>query len=375
VDGGGSTILLSGVRSSPAIDSRGALLIVQRGQLMAHPLDLARGTLGRDAVVLADGLVGVGDRHDMPAVMAGGVLAFQRVALGGDLVRLRPDGSIADVVSTADRVRSPMVSPDGQRVAVDVTEPVDGAGRLIWIHDLQRGVRTLVSERGSLADGPVWSANGEALYFNANLDGIWKIYRKTATGSGAPDLVGIPAGARDVSVLDASRDGRYLLATAVAGSESWDLYLLPLDRPENGWTAWASTPGAENSGRFSPDSRWIAYASTVSGVSEIYVSAVDDPWNRWQISSNGGLEPVWAAEGRHILYRTPADRLMAVDVELAAQGVRPGPPQRLFELHSVGDWSPRNVFDVMPDGTLLVLRRPAAYDATIHVRTAVPLGR
>jgi eukaryotic-like serine/threonine-protein kinase len=252
---------------------------------------------------------------------------------------------------------------------------VDGAGRLIWIHDLQRGVRTLVSERGSLADGPVWSANGEALYSNANLDGIWKIYRKTATGSGAPDLVGIPAGARDVSVLDASRDGRYLLATAVAGSESWDLYLLPLDRPEAGWTAWASTPGAENSGRFSPDSRWIAYASTVSGVSEIYVSAVDDPWNRWQISSNGGLEPVWAAEGRRILYRTPADRLMAVDVELSAQGVRPGPPQSLFELHSVGDWSPRNVFDVMPDGTLLVVRRPAAYDATIHVRTAVPLGR
>ncbi|HVL69584.1 MAG TPA: LpqB family beta-propeller domain-containing protein [Vicinamibacterales bacterium] len=375
---GASKILLTGIRSSPAIDPRGALLVVERGQLMAYPMNFATGTIRAEASLVADGVLPVGDRHDTPsAIAANGVLAYQRAMAGSDLARASLESGAVEAVTQAPdwHFGNPAISPDGRHVAFDAFSSSEGTGRLLWTYDFERGIRTLMSEREYLADSPVWAADSATLYFNSNKDGAWKIYRKAVTGTGTPELVGSPADARDVSVLHCSRDGKYVLAAALFAGGNWDLFLLPLES-ERGWKPWMATPAAEAVGRFSPDSRWIAYTSSASGPTEVYVSAVEDPSNRLQISAAGGTNPVWTPDGTGILYRSLTDDLMSVTIDLTGRTPRSTAPRALFPLSSAVDTLSRSVFDIAPDGrSIVIVRRPVDEDATIHVRSGVPPGR
>ena len=351
-------------------------VVADRNQLISYAFDFGRGTIARESQVVADAIIPSGDRHELPAAIdSTGILVCQRIGAGGEFVQIGLDGTVQRTMAGADRFRSPAVSPDGTRIAFDMMPHSDGAGRLVWIHDLQRGVRTLISERGELSDSATWSADGQTVYFTGNRDG-WKALRKAASGAGAPEMLGAPPGSKDMTVLDVAGDGRYLLVTTLVAQANWDLYLLPLNEPNAKWTPWASTPASESGARFSPDSRWIAYVSTASGSNEIYVSPLDDPSHRWQISSNGGVDPVWTTDGTRVPSRAPTDDLMSAEVVVSKGEVRAGAPRRLFDLRSVGDWSPRNVYDVLPDGkSIVVLRRLTTEDGTIHVKTGVTYGR
>ena len=73
------------------------------------------------------------------------------------------------------------------------------------------------------------------------------------------------------------------------------------------------TPFNESAPRFSPDGRWLAYISDESGRYEIYVQPYPGPGGKWQISTEGGTEPVWNPNGRELFYRS-GDKMMAVDI-------------------------------------------------------------
>jgi Tol biopolymer transport system component len=92
-----------------------------------------------------------------------------------------------------------------------------------------------------------------------------------------------------------------------------DLYTLPL-WPAGEPRPWIVTEFSERAPSLSPDGRWAAYTSNESGQDEIYVRAVPEPAGRWQVSSGGGTEPLWASDGRTIYYRR-ADTLFATAVQ------------------------------------------------------------
>ena len=100
--------------------------------------------------------------------------------------------------------------------------------------------------------------------------------------------------------------------------------------------------------RFSPDGRWIAYASDESGRYEIYVRPYPGPGGKWQISTAGGMEPVWNPKGRELFYRN-GNEMMAVDV-ITEGTFSAGKPKMLFEGSYVR--TPRSFpdYDVSPDG-------------------------
>jgi len=83
-------------------------------------------------------------------------------------------------------------------------------------------------------------------------------------------------------------------------------------------------------GNFSPDSRLVAYTSNDSGRFEIYVETVPRSDRKWPVSTNGGYEPRWRADGREIYYLSEDRMLMSV-------AVGPGPsfaiPKPLFQTH------------------------------------------
>jgi Tol biopolymer transport system component len=82
----------------------------------------------------------------------------------------------------------------------------------------------------------------------------------------------------------------------------------------------ARTDFDERSGQFSPDARWVSYASNESGRYEIFVQRFAENGRRVQVSSGGGMQPQWRRDGREIFYLAPDGRLMAVSLRASPDG-------------------------------------------------------
>ena len=129
-------------------------------------------------------------------------------------------------------------------------------------------------------------------------------------------------------------------------SGSWDVWVSPLGADATGRPLF-STTATERGGVFSPDGQWIAYESTETGRSEVYVQAYPAGGRKRQISNEGGTEPMWSANGRELFYRS-GERMMSAD--LSPGGASPAPPRVLFEgVFERLPWGLRN-YDVSPDG-------------------------
>jgi eukaryotic-like serine/threonine-protein kinase len=369
VDGGPTTILKKVVRSQPIVDPAGRLLLAERGQLLAYPFDLARGTLSDASTLVASQIYPLGNQHQLPASAAApGMLAFQSGSAETDLVVLDNAGRLMRTVGTADRYGNVAVSPDGKRAAFEIF--TDTKEKLIWVQDFERGVRTPVSLRGKAADSAAWSPDGETVYFDSNVSEKWEVFRKSVTGGGDPENLGSP-GVGDVAVMDVSADGHWLIANGVNGDNRLDLYLRSLDAAGK-WTPWSVGPADEGFATFSPDSKWVAYTSDASGKTEVYLAPVDGgpTVHRWPVSSGAGYEPRFSPDGKTVYYRSSALEWMAVDVRFSAGKLEAGTPKPLFALPSI-DWPyMRNVIDVLPNGSgFMTVHPPSTAALSIRVRT------
>jgi eukaryotic-like serine/threonine-protein kinase len=369
-EGGPTTILKKLVRSQPIVDPGGHLLLGERGQLLAYPFDLVHGVLGEESTLVAAPIFTIGNGHHLPAC-AGvrGMVAFQIGSAENNLVVLDQGGRVTRTVGPPDRYGNIAVSPDGKRVAFEIF--TDTPEKLIWVEDLERGVRTPVSQREKMADSPAWSADSETVYFDSNATGRWQAYRKAVTGGGPPENLGTPGDATDVSVIDLSPDGHWLLANGLNDENRYDLYLRSLDAAGT-WTAWTSSPAREDSGGFSPDSRWIVYTSDDSGRSEVYVAPVEGgpAAHRWLISSAGGFEPRFSADGKTIYYRSASFDWTAVEVRFNPGRVDAGTPKKLFSMPAIDLPYLRNLMALLPGGSgFMTIHPPSTKPTSIRVRT------
>jgi len=369
VDGGPTTILKSSARSQPVVDPSGRLLLEERGQLLAYPFDFGRGTLGEKSSLVVAPIYAIGSQHHLPASAVLGMVAFQIGSTKNNLVVLDNGGRVVRTLGAPDGYANIAVSPNGKRVAFELI--TDQSERLIWVQDLDRGVRTLISQRGKLADSPAWSTDSETLYFDSNASGKMEVYRKVVTG-GEPENLGAPTATRDAAVLDLSSDGHWLLTNGLTGENRYDLYLRSLGAGGD-WKAWAvgQTSGYPT-GSFSPDSHWIVYTSDDSGRVEAYLAPVDGgpSIHRWPISSGGGFEPRFSADGKTIYYRSASLEWTAVDVRLEPGKVEAGLPRRLFPMPAIDLPYLRNLMALLPNGSgFMTIHPPPTGAMSIRVRT------
>jgi Tol biopolymer transport system component len=127
--------------------------------------------------------------------------------------------------------------------------------------------------------------------------------------------------------------------------------------------------GVDAGARVSPDGRWLLYFSDESGVQQVYVQPVGAERPRWQVSTDRGTQPRWSRDGRRIYYVRAAapnqpsstapegGRILVVDVTEAVGALRFGPPRAVYEGSPLLGAPERPVYDVHPDGRLLVIRR------------------
>jgi serine/threonine-protein kinase len=231
-----------------------------------------------------------------------------------------------------------------------------GARYDVWVYDLARGTVTRLASEGS-NQFPIWTPDGKRLTYRATRGGTRNVYWRMADGSEAEERLTTGQG------LDApgswSPDGDVLLyVTSAAG---WDILALTL--PERRTLPFVQTPFLEGVPQFSPDGRWVAYTSDEFGRQEIYVRPYPGPGGKWQISTDGGQEPVWNPSGRELFYRS-GNTMMAVDVTTTPVFAA-GRPRPLFTGNYVLAPTTFPNYDVSRDGRRFLMIQPSTRaDAT-----------
>ncbi|MFP5379462.1 MAG: TolB family protein, partial [Vicinamibacteria bacterium] len=166
--------------------------------------------------------------------------------------------------------------------------------------------------------------------YSSLVDGMFELFEKPLDEGDARLILrtGQPKQATDWS-----RDGRHVLYRTVTTTPNvdMDIWALPV---EDGGEPFAvvRTPFDERDAQFSPDARWIAYQSNESGRAEIYVQPFNRPGSRERVSTDGGVQARWRADGRELFYLTLDGVLTAVPMTAEGDALKPGVPQTLFAL-------------------------------------------
>jgi Tol biopolymer transport system component len=309
---------------APSADSgMGRLFFLREGTLLAQAFDEKSLLLQGDPIPVAE-RVGSLFLSGQFSVSPSGVLAFRGGKTALWLSRLSwfdrqgkqlGNAGEPEAYSYTDLA----LSPDGTRLAATRIDPKAGGEGDIWLLDLIRGVSTRFTFDLAPDSAPVWSPDGTRVAFAAPRAGGNGIYQKATNGSGKEEEL-VHATGDPKRPDDWSHDGRFLLYTHVDPRTHADLWVLPLagnGTPSGTATPFANTEFSEEQGRFSPDARWIAYASDESGRSEIYIQPFPVPPNggsKMPISRDGGSEPRWRRDGKELFYFSPDGKLMVADV-------------------------------------------------------------
>jgi len=400
--------LPSGPGPAEALRGGGWLLFIRAGTLLAQRLDLGRGELTGDPVTVADPVAfDAGNFAGGFSVSDAGLAAYRSgSASQRQLVWFDRSGKTLGVLGAPDtnNLFTLSLSPDGRRAAVH--RAVQG-NTDIWLVDATRTTRFTFD--ASLDRFPVWSSAGSLadsrVVFDSNRKGRRDLYIKSSNGAGSEEL--LLESAQDKGASDWSRDGRFLAYHSNDPQTSADLWVLPM---EGGTSAGSlrdsgqAGPGRkpyvflktnfdERRAQFSPDGRWVAYMSNESGRFEIYVrpffqdglqvrpgglsadlsarlggteggpapvsgtSSGAGAGGQWQVSTSGGINPRWRADGKELYYIAPDGKLMAAPIAASGGTIEPGTPVALFQTRIYGGGTDANAgmnYDVTGDGRFLI---------------------
>ncbi len=281
----------------------------------------------------------------------------------------------------------PVLSPDETRVAVEVPDAASGAGD-VWTIDIARGIKTRITFDPSADGVPIWSPDGTQIMFGSGRDGGTvvqnAIYQRPANGTGSEErLFSVPAG-EIVAPLAWSPDGSFVLfGRAALATFRTKIAIWRLDlKGERGASPVLDEPFVHQAAQLSPDGRWLAYSTNESGSTQIVVQSFPDlSRDKRQVSTRGGYEPRWRADGRELYYLTPTGTLMSVAVS-AGDAFEPSKPTELFETGiavaaTIAGRRPDQFYGVASNGERFLLNRTVTESApdakggapapTIHV--------
>ncbi|HEU4694558.1 MAG TPA: protein kinase, partial [Vicinamibacterales bacterium] len=357
LDSSEATRLLSseGAENVGAIyHASGWLLWSRQRRLVAQRLDLDNRRLVGEIADVADSIARGALAKPALAGSATGFVAYRAEHNARrQLTWFDRTGNSLGTAGGADdtALMSVALAPDGRRIAVLRT--VQG-NQDIWIVDGLRTIRVTVDP--GIDTWPRWSPDGRRIVWGTAISGTgsFALYEQM-TDSRAPERLPGPPGFKLVN--DWSRDGRYILFHAINPQTNRDIWAQPMTGDRTPWP-FLRTRFDERFGAFSPDSRWVAYASDEAGQMEIYVRPFDTTASgQWQISTAGGIHPRWRADGKELYYINPAGALMAVPIAVTATTLVPGNPVQLFQTRIAfggTDVSNGVQYDVSEDGRFLI---------------------
>ncbi len=253
-------------------------------------------------------------------------------------------GNEVGVVGTPDMYSNVVLARNGKFAAVDKTD--NGTQNTdVWTYDLKNGRTKKLTFDPAIDAMPVWSPDGGQLMFSSSRQHVFDLYLRNADGVQEERLF-VHSGT-DVWPNDWSRDGKYLLY--MQGRDLWwDLWFITF--PELKSSPYLRTTSTIKNGQFSPDGKWVAYASNETGKWEIYVTSFPVPHGK--VSIGGGEQPRWGgADGKEIFFLSPEGKIMVVQVKTGAS-FDAGTPVALFQanVREIVANSEQQMYDVDQSG-------------------------
>lgn len=253
----------------------------------------------------------------------------------------------------------PRISPDGTKVALDVRDQeLD-----IWTWDLVRETLTRLTFDPGQDEFPVWSPDSRRIAFASTRGGGAGLFWRAADGSGPLEQLAEASGQMFPASFLPDATG-ILVRTGANNADDISIVLI---EGEDGATPLLETTFNELNPEVSPDGRWLAYTSDESGSNEIYVRPFPgvETGGRWQVSTGGGVHPLWARNGREIFYRN-GEAVIAVSIN-TDPSFTVGNPEVVFEGQYFGALGGRS-YDVSPDGEqFLMIREVESSAATQQI--------
>jgi len=345
----------------------GHVVYVRGGTLFAVPFDARQlAVTGSEAPVI-DGVSSLGspDIGDYTFSASGLLVYLAGQQSGKTLLEWADRKGVVQPASEPQAWGTGRLSPDGRRVANEILSNERGAGD-IWIYELERKTLTRLTFEGS-NEFPIWTPDGRRVTFGSTLSGKHGISWVPADGSGRAELLL----ATDTAAIPDSwtPDGKFLVYSQPGPNKNSQLWVLPAPGTDGAGKPHLlhDAPFSETSAQISPDGRWVAYVSSESGGSEVYLQPFPAPGGKIRISTQGGRAPRWSRNGRELFYWAGLGAAELVSVEIqTAPTFRAGLPQSLFKLAAGTTW------DVAPDAQrFLVEQIPGIADGGRRLEAVV----
>ncbi len=349
LDGKDNHLVMPNLTDGAYVDGR--LLFVRDSVLFAQEFDATTGRLLGEPIATKDRVqIERTTWKSNFSVCENNMLVYQVVGnkQGTQLLMLDRDGNVLHTIGSQGNHYSIDLSSNGRDIVYTSQEQPYGD---LYHFDLDRNLRTRLTFENYDKDVPTISPSGDMIAFSIVPGGLsnnfYEVRTMSISGLGKQQLVAKDS-ASDMWPFDWSPDGRYLLCgmgnLRISTTNASQVKLIPLVENAKEIKLFDG-PGTIQSARFSPDGRWIAYASPIGGTVQIFVipsptvsdiagkfSDGNNSPGRWQISTVGGLHPLWRGDSRELYYIRNDGASMAVDVSSDKDGFHVGHETELFRI-------------------------------------------
>jgi Tol biopolymer transport system component len=385
LDSTSSKVLVSadtGAAYAPILPGHPAsLLFVHDGALMAQAFDPRRVELSGERMVVVPKVRHRRWRQSTFSVSSNGVLLYQD-AEHQQFCWFDRQGKLLATVGPHNDCLSFTLSPDERYVALHRHDDPDTVLPTIWVMDLLREgavFRFTDADVGQAEFTPVWSPDSREILFSRGDERRMRLFRQALSG-GMAQCVLDTEGPKFPS--DWASDGRFIAySSQVPDYRNLHTWIVALTGQAEEAKAHPFLQHSydEHSAQFSPAEgsegpRWLAFTSHETGRYEVYVRDFPEGRHKWQVSSQGGLQPHWRGDGRELFY-------LKLDGTLMSVAVNPGPsfefetPQPLFTtglrfptLYTL--WM--NQYAVSRDGQRFLLNRHLPETASGVITAVIP---
>jgi serine/threonine-protein kinase len=340
-------------------------VFIRGGSLWAVPFDAATLQIQGTAVPVTEGIRVEGGGAVQYVVAGDGTLMYIPGLSSGasQLVWIDRAGREDSLKVPARPYYSVRLDSSGRRVALDVREEADGAD--IWVLPLGRHTPTRVTFDAGDDVYPTWTPD-DRLVYSATRGENASLVSHAADGTGAAQQITSATGTLDQAAV--TPDGKYVVARTTRTGD--DIVLVELNG-KGAVRKLLDGPFRERNPEVSRDGRWIAYQSDESGTWEVYVRPFTDvAKGKWQVSEQGGSRPVWAHNGKELLYLTPDWSVMSVTFTETAGAFVPSTPTRITALPA--QFGVARAYDISPDDRRFLSIKPE--DSTERVQINVVLN-
>jgi serine/threonine-protein kinase len=358
---GEARVLTRGVYARYA--ASGHLLVVTAdGKLLAIPFDSGKLGLTGPPIALVEGIaVGNGGFGVDLTVSPTGTMVY---TTGGAVASRRAVWVSRDGIATPvdqnwepqGTINSVALSPDAKALAVGLVR--DGKED-IWVKQLPAGPFSRITFGDTSHVRPSWSADGRSIIYLADQGGVATGQPFTRRADGTGPVRALLSSSFNFGQILESRDGKWLVLRR-GGNEPGNGDIHAVRVGDTTLTPLVTTNASEGEPALSPDGRWLAYVSDESGASEVYVRPFPEVASaRWQVSTTGGGEPVWANSGRELYYRNGRNELVAAEIRAGAS-FAVGEQKVLFSVTPYLDLGFMQSYNVSPDDRRFLMVREGA---------------